>query len=239
MNWLLIGVIFTLAYNTNRDKSIGTRGTSVDASPIPPNGKFRSRVVQTPLIGFTIGFFRRRAFTTYRDHIFFISKRVINKIQTISLTLYQKPRSETITIANHLVLGSINLWYDFVAYGCGNNFTSYLSIWFSTLHLKWEKKMRRSCSSSRLCVRPVCNFYSCFSLVIFFLLISLPAPFLKPINPYIKHWEAAHFDANIIAAARHQHEINKRRKRYANNTVHSHGTPSLNTIKFQFYAHNR
>lgn len=79
----------------------------------------------------------------------------------------------------------------------------------------------------------------CVILIRFSLEISLAAPFLKPINPYIKHWEAAHFDAKIIAAARYQHEINRRRKRYANNTVHSHGTPPLNTIKFQFNAHNR
>lgn len=63
------------------------------------------------------------------------------------------------------------------------------------------------------------------------------APFLKPINPYIKYWEAAHFDVKTIAAARHQHEI-KRRKRYANSTVHDVAAPA-NTIKFQFFAHNR
>lgn len=42
MNWLLIGVIFTLAHtNQHRstfDRIISTNGLTVDASPIPPNG---------------------------------------------------------------------------------------------------------------------------------------------------------------------------------------------------------
>lgn len=86
-------------------------------------------------------------------------------------------------------------------------------------------------------------------LSFFFLIISRPiyplnklfaVPFLKPINPYIKHWEAAHFDAKIIADARHKHEI-RRRKRHANSnsTINDAVAPPTNTIKFQFFAHNR
>lgn len=96
------------------------------------------------------------------------------------------------------------------------------------------KKNQTKQNKTKQCVHCLCVIF-----IRFFFLISLAAPFLKPINPYIKHWEAAHFDAKIIAAARHQYE-NKRRKRYANSTSTSHGAIApTNTIKFQFVAHNR
>lgn len=66
MNWLLIGVIFTLAYNTSRNKSafdqiISIKGT-IDASPIPPNGKFH-------LFGFVIFKIYQRIFAKAIYHI--------------------------------------------------------------------------------------------------------------------------------------------------------------------------
>lgn len=73
---------------------------------------------------------------------------------------------------------------------------------------------------------------------VFIWIFLFKAPFLKPINPYIRHWEAARFDTNQFSAACSQHEI-KRRKRYANSTSHSHDINPANTIKFQFFAHNR
>lgn len=74
--------------------------------------------------------------------------------------------------------------------------------------------------------------------VLLLLVFFSVAPYLKPINPYIRHWEAARFDAKLISNNNHYYGI-KRRKRYTNDTLHSHDINSADTIKFQFFAHNR
>lgn len=65
------------------------------------------------------------------------------------------------------------------------------------------------------------------------------APYIKPINPYIRHWEAAHFDTEQIVTAHYQHKI-RRQKRYAtNNDTTNDSSQANNIIRLQFFAHNR
>lgn len=74
-----------------------------------------------------------------------------------------------------------------------------------------------------------------------------------PINPYIRHWEAAHYDRTAIDRTRRAHDVERRRKKRAaadasgtsntspstqmNYRTHEHG--SAKEIRMNFFAHDR
>ncbi|XP_037910075.1 disintegrin and metalloproteinase domain-containing protein 10 isoform X2 [Hermetia illucens] len=60
---------------------------------------------------------------------------------------------------------------------------------------------------------------------------------LKSLNPYIKHWEPAHFDRGVLEDA-HQVHINQQGRRRKRDTGGKDYGPA-NTIKLNFFAHDR
>lgn len=61
---------------------------------------------------------------------------------------------------------------------------------------------------------------------------------IRPINPYIRHWESAKFERQILEDAHQSHVF--RRKRAIENYHKSYENATFNNeIKLQFNAHNR
>lgn len=66
------------------------------------------------------------------------------------------------------------------------------------------------------------------------------------INPFIRHYEAAHFDIDLLRNSREAHDAHrlrrKRRDTTSNNSsssVDNFAQSPAKTIKLNFYAHNR
>lgn len=59
------------------------------------------------------------------------------------------------------------------------------------------------------------------------------------INPYIYHWEAAHFNRDVFEDVHEKHETNKRRKREINYNHHSPHYGSTNVVEFTIKVHDR
>lgn len=59
------------------------------------------------------------------------------------------------------------------------------------------------------------------------------------INPYIYHWEAAHFNRDVFDEVHEKHETNRRRKRDVNYNHHSPLYGSTNVLEFVIKAHQR
>lgn len=70
-----------------------------------------------------------------------------------------------------------------------------------------------------------------------YFLIPDPVPF--SINPFIRHWEPAHFSRTSLDQAHEVHEKSRRRKRDINYNHYSPHYGPANVIKFNFYAHDR
>lgn len=88
-----------------------------------------------------------------------------------------------------------------------------------------------------------------FSTLHFLFARFLTDPFLIPINPYIRHWEAARFDVEPLKAL---HERRRRKRETVNGNddnddVHRNSTHTSNRVddglanafNLSFYAHNR
>ncbi|CRK88806.1 CLUMA_CG002530, isoform A [Clunio marinus] len=59
------------------------------------------------------------------------------------------------------------------------------------------------------------------------------------INPFIRHWEPAHFSRNVFDQAHTVHEQNRRKKRDINYNHYSLDYGPTNVIRFNFHAHDR
>lgn len=59
------------------------------------------------------------------------------------------------------------------------------------------------------------------------------------INPYIRHWEPAHFDRDVLGDANEKHKLSRRRKRDINYNNQSPHYGAKNTIEFTIKGHER
>lgn len=80
----------------------------------------------------------------------------------------------------------------------------------------------------------------------FLFIRSIADPFLIPINPYIRHWEAARFD---IEPLKNLHEQRRRKRETVNDSINNknnsnsthipHRDGPANIFNLNFFAHNR
>lgn len=68
--------------------------------------------------------------------------------------------------------------------------------------------------------------------------LSEPSAALS-LNPYILHWEPAHFNRAALEQAHQSHELSRRKKRDINYNHYSMHYGPAASIKFSFRAHDR
>lgn len=76
-----------------------------------------------------------------------------------------------------------------------------------------------------------------FKFILFY--VFFPDPSVVQINPFIRHWEPAKYDRTTLDNAHQRHQATRRRKRDVNYNYYSPQYGPINTIKFNFYAHDR
>lgn len=69
--------------------------------------------------------------------------------------------------------------------------------------------------------------------------LYFPDPVPSSINPFIRHWEPAHFSRDALDQAHAVHEVSRRRKRDINYNHNSPNYGPANVVKFNFHAHDR